>query len=89
MNATVLSRRALLAASGALLIGFSTERPWIGAVQAAESPAAPPPPPDELDSFIAVQKDGSVIAFFGKVDPGQGVDVPIGQIVADELDVPY
>ncbi len=89
MNETVLSRRALLAASGALLIGFSTERPWIGTAQAAGSPALPPPPPDELDSFIAVQKDGLVIAFFGKVDPGQGVDVPIGQIVADELDVPY
>lgn len=89
MNATVLPRRALLAASGALLIGFSTEHPWIGMARAAASPDLPPPPPDELDSFIAVQKDGSVMAFFGKVDPGQGVDVPIGQIVADELDVPY
>jgi len=89
MNATVLSRRALLAASGALLIGFSTEHPWVGTAQAAGLADLPPPPPDELDSFIAVQKDGSVIAFFGKVDPGQGVNVPIGQIVADELDVPY
>ena len=28
------------------------------------------------------------LAFYGKMDPGQGVDVAIGQIVADELDLP-
>src|SRR5207245_9099423 len=45
--------------------------------------------PDELDSWIAVTPDGSVTAFFGKMDMGQGVDVAIAQIVADELDVAF
>src|SRR5436309_2225705 len=45
--------------------------------------------PDELDSWIAVLPDGRVTAFFGKMDMGQGVDVAIGQIVADELDVAF
>ena len=29
-----------------------------------------------------------MVAFYGKMDPGQGVDVAIGQIVAEELDLP-
>ena len=34
-------------------------------------------------------RTGKFSRIFGKMDPGQGVDVAIGQIVADELDVPY
>ena len=49
----------------------------------------PPLTPDELDSWIAVLPDGRVTAFFGKMDMGQGVDVAIAQIVADELDVAF
>ena len=33
--------------------------------------------------------DGSVTAFFGKTEMGQGVDVAIAQIVAEELDVAF
>src|SRR5207302_1986738 len=33
--------------------------------------------------------DGSVSAFFGKMDMGQGLFVAIGQVVAEELDVPF
>jgi CO/xanthine dehydrogenase Mo-binding subunit len=40
-----------------------------------------------LDTWLAIQHDGSVTAFFGKMDPGQGVDVAIRQIVAEELDI--
>lgn len=78
-----LSRRAILAAGGAVIVGFAS------ASQAAE--ALPPIhklPPDQLDSFIAIRPDGMVFALYGKMDPGQGVDVGIGQIVADELDIP-
>jgi nicotinate dehydrogenase subunit B len=45
--------------------------------------------PGELDSYIAVNADGSVGAFFGKMDMGQGLYTAIGQIVAEELDVPF
>src|SRR5205807_6579727 len=40
-------------------------------------------------SYIAVNADGTVSAFFGKMDMGQGLFVAIGQMVADELDVPF
>jgi len=84
-----LSRRDVLKAGGALVIGFTIP----GAVHTVFGQAAgggkPPLTPDELDSWIAVLPDGSVRAFFGKIDMGQGVDVAIGQIVADELDVAF
>ena len=35
---------------------------------------------------IAVNADGSVSAFFGKMDMGQGLFTAIGQMVAEELE---
>ena len=43
--------------------------------------------PTELDSWVAVLPDGSVSAFFGKMDMGQSLEIAIAQIVAEELDV--
>src|SRR5437667_12595362 len=85
-----LSRRAFLG-TGALVIGFMMAGTLGRALgQAAETLGGKPPlTPDELDSWIAVLPDGRVTAFFGKMDMGQGVDVAIGQIVADELDVAF
>ena len=42
-----------------------------------------------MSSYIAVNADGTVSAFFGKMDMGQGLFVAIGQMVAEELDVPF
>src|SRR5262249_6047290 len=39
--------------------------------------------------YIAVNADGTVAAYFGKMDMGHGLFVAIGQIVAEELDVPF
>src|SRR2546426_9424499 len=85
-----LSRRAFLG-TGALVIGIMMPGTLGRALgQAAETLGAKPPlTPDELDSWIAVLPDGRVTAFFGKMDMGQGVDVAIAQIVADELDVAF
>src|SRR3989454_9637032 len=85
-----LSRRAFLG-TGALVIGFMMAGTLGRALgQAAETLGGKPPlTPDELDSWIAVLPDGTVTAFFGKMDMGQGVDVAIGQIVAEELDVAF
>ncbi len=86
-----ICRRDLLKAGGALVISFA----FPGAARTAfgqagvGAEAKPPMLPDELDSWIAVTPDGGVTAFFGKMDMGQGVDVAIGQIVADELDVAF
>jgi nicotinate dehydrogenase subunit B len=50
--------------------------------------AALDPSPERLDSWIALLPDGTAEAFFGKTDMGQGLEVAIAQIVADELDMP-
>jgi CO/xanthine dehydrogenase Mo-binding subunit len=62
-----------------------------GGLATAEIGSAVKPPltPDRLDSWLAVKADGDVVAYFGKMDMGQGVDVAIAQIVADGLDVPF
>jgi nicotinate dehydrogenase subunit B len=91
------SRRSLLKAGGALVvsvgapIGLDTVL-GIGeafAQQAFAQGTKPPLTPDQLSSFIAVNTDGTVSAFFGKMDMGQGLFVAIGQMVAEELDVPF
>ena len=91
---TAITRRDFLKASGSLVVSISIP----GAVATAMSQgmpdgttlgARPPLVPDQLDSWIAVLPDGRVTAFFGKMDMGQGVDVAIAQIVAEELDVAF
>ena len=47
-----------------------------------------PMDPAEIDAWLAVAPDGMVTAFFGKPDVGQGVEVAIAQIVAEEMDLP-
>ncbi len=51
--------------------------------------AKPPLTPDQLSSFIAINQDGAVAAFCGKMDMGLGLHTAMAQIVAEELDVPY
>src|SRR5213080_2612395 len=89
MRPTDISRRDLLKAGGALVVSFAIPGAARGAFGQAGAGAKPLLLPDELDSWIAVLPDGRVTAFFGKMDMGQGVDVAIAQIVADELDVAF
>ena len=92
-KAAQFSRRAMLKAGGALVvsigmpIGLDTV---LDIGQAfAQGATRPPLMPDQLSSYIAVNADGTVSAFFGKMDMGQGLFVAIGQMVAEELDVPF
>ena len=90
MDPSTVSRRDFLKASGALVVSVGIP----GAVATALSQTSgatgkPPLTPDQLDSWIAVLPDGTVTAFFGKTEMGQGVDVAIAQMVAEELDVAY
>src|SRR2546425_3703902 len=82
---TTLTRREFLKTSGALVVSFAA--PPVTEALAQVSAGKPPLVPTELDSWVAVLPDGRVQAFFGKMDMGQGLDVVIAQIVADELDV--
>ncbi|HWZ67127.1 MAG TPA: molybdopterin cofactor-binding domain-containing protein, partial [Stellaceae bacterium] len=81
-----LDRRSLFRGTGALVVSLGLP----GGFAAAELGAAVKPPlaPDQLDSWLAIKSDDNVVAYFGKMDMGQGVDVAIAQIVAEELDVP-
>ena len=44
--------------------------------------------PDRVDGFLAIDLQGNVTVYSGKVDLGTGVRTAITQIVAEELDVP-
>ncbi len=83
-----LQRRKLLQASGALVV--SALAPALAAAPPLAATAASIKPalaPEELDSWVAILPDGRVNAYYGKVDLGQGLEVAIAQIVAEELDV--
>ncbi len=41
-----------------------------------------------LDDWLAIEPDGTITAFSGKVELGTGVRTALAQIVAEELDVP-
>jgi nicotinate dehydrogenase subunit B len=87
-----LSRRAVLMGGGALVVSVGAPVGFdmlLGIDRALAQGAKPPLTPDQLSSYIAVNADGSVAAFFGKMDMGHGLHVAIGQMVAEELDVPF
>ena len=89
---TVFSRRSLLKAGGALVVSVGVPLGLDALLdhQAALAQSAKPPlMPDQLSSYIAITADGNVAAYFGKMDMGHGITVAIGQIVAEELDVPF
>jgi CO/xanthine dehydrogenase Mo-binding subunit len=84
MNAHA-SRRQLLQAMGALMVAAAVP---VRAVAAVAGAAVKEMDPAQIDAWLAVGPDGLVTAFFGKPDVGQGVEVAIAQIVAEELDLP-
>jgi nicotinate dehydrogenase subunit B len=95
MNAPmILDRRRVLAGGGALIVSFSLGDAF---AQAPAAPAAAPPPnlPGSLkgapflDSWIRIDADGSITAFTGKAELGQGFKTAFQQIAAEELDVPF
>jgi CO/xanthine dehydrogenase Mo-binding subunit len=93
MNAPViLDRRRVLAGGGALIVSFSLTNAF--AQDQAPAAAAPKPPGSlatapYLDSWIRIDADGSITAFTGKAELGQGFKTAFQQIAAEELDVPF
>jgi nicotinate dehydrogenase subunit B len=83
-----MNRRDFLRDSGALIVGFSM-LPAGSEAQVFGGPAAGSPPPNQLDSWIAIAADGSVTAFSGKEELGQGIATAQAQLVAEELCVPF
>ncbi|MHB8816257.1 MAG: xanthine dehydrogenase family protein molybdopterin-binding subunit, partial [Steroidobacteraceae bacterium] len=81
------SRSAAGAPGGALLVTLAAAATEPGSHSSAVARQRPPLVPAELDSWLAVLPDSSVVAYFGKVDVGLAIQVAIAQIVAEELDV--
>ena len=86
------TRRSILLGGGALVVsvGAAISLETVLSISKAHAQGAKPPlTPEQLSSYIAVNADGTVSAFFGKMDMGHGLHVAIGQIVAEELDIPF
>jgi CO/xanthine dehydrogenase Mo-binding subunit len=85
-----VSRRDFLKGCGALMVSFSASS-HAGMVRAAQGPFdthGSHIDPTKLDSWIAVGADGTVTAYTGKCDFGQGMLTVQTQLVAEELCVP-
>jgi CO/xanthine dehydrogenase Mo-binding subunit len=85
------SRREFLKRSGVLVVAF-------GAASTLEQAAGAQGPfatrashidPKRLDSWIAIGADGTVTAYTGKCELGQGISTAQMQLVAEELSVPF
>jgi len=83
-----LTRRALLAGGGALIVGFS-----LPAWAQQNKGEAPAPLPGSLkntpmiDSWIRIGADGKITVLTGKAELGQGIKTALLQIAAEQLGV--
>lgn len=82
------ARRDFLKGAGALIVSFST-----GVFESAEAQFGGPmpgaPAMNQLDSWLAIAADGTVTAYSGKEELGQGIVTAQSQLVAEELSVPF
>ncbi len=82
-----ISRRDFVKTSGALVVFFGTAS-FLEPLARAQGPFDTHPShidPKKLDSWIAVASDGTVTAYTGKCDFGQGMYTVQTQLVAEEL----
>jgi len=94
MNASAgsLSRRHVLAAGGALIVGFSLPR-LLSAQQGQPSGQGPRLPGSlrttpMLDAWIRIDANG-IVVFTGKAELGQGIKTALIQVAAEELVVDF
>ena len=84
------SRRDFLKTTGALIVGVGAgvttmmEGSLADAAQAASDPQW-----GQVDSWLAIARDGTVTLFTGKIEIGTGSSTGRMQIAAEELDVPF
>ena len=84
-----INRRGFLATSGSLVVSIALPGAVVPALAGAPEALAKRPPldPSKLASYISVNADGTINAYLGKLDMGQGTDIGVAQMVAEELDV--
>jgi len=98
------TRRAFLAHSGAIVIGFTLlgGKAGRGLAESSGHVASHADEADQaihlgqtttnatqLDSWLSIDRNGDVTIFSGKVELGTGVRTALGQIAAEELDLPF
>ena len=87
-----MNRRSFLKGSGALVVSFGMARvaenlglaPGVLDAQRLDGASS-----NQLDGWISVNADGSITAFTGKCEIGQGLYTAQTQLVAEELCVPF
>src|SRR5580692_3083543 len=81
------SRRDFLKGGGALMVSFSAASLTVSSLS-GQGPFDTHPShidPEKLDSWLAVAADGTITAYTGKCDFGQGMFTAQTQLVAEEL----
>jgi CO/xanthine dehydrogenase Mo-binding subunit len=81
----MINGRALLQATGTLVVTFSLTR---GRAVPGPAGTAKTASRGRVDGFLALDIDGSVLVYSGKVDLGAHARTAFARIVADELDLP-
>ena len=85
-----LDRRAFLASSGALVVTLAAP----GGVGPRKPPPTAPPrgrrsPATSSPPTSPSRPTARCVAYYGKIDGGQGLGTSIAQMVAEEIDVPF
>ena len=85
---TAISRRGFLRAGGALVVSFALGEPALAQrPPGSESALGKTLDTGSVDGFVAVNADGTVTIYSGKVDLGQGLRIAIPQMAAEELGI--
>ncbi len=84
MDGMQLSRRGLFGAAGGMVVAFA-----LGGSRPAAAWTDKPVDKAQVDAFLAIDAQGVVTVYSGKVDLGTGVRTGLMQIAADELDVAF
>lgn len=84
-----LSRRQFLEIGGSLIVSFAVPTQRIFADTTDVAAATKSVAIDQVDGFLAIDAQGNVSVYSGKVDLGTGVRTALTQIVAEELDVAF
>lgn len=79
-----VSRRTMLKAGGALVVSFALDPTDVFGQAVATLVGNPP---KDVDGWLSIAADGSVTAYTGKCEMGQGLYTAQTQLVAEELSV--
>ncbi len=79
-----LSRRDFLKAGAGLIVQFQ-----LAPYAQSQTPQTGAPVARPIDAWLAIDAEGQVTVFCGKVELGTGIETAMAQLVAEELDVAF